>query len=228
MSGNFLQRGEPAFVDKWARTQMALQNGVDVVFELPYAFATANAPSFAKGAIQLLDAAQCSAFCFGSEDGEIEPLERSFQLIQQAGEHYEQLIKDATRRGLSYPKALNEAYVATANTSAINGTLADLSKPNNILGFHYMESAYAIGSTMTATTIPRIVAQYHDDAIAGNQIASATGIRKAFLNRTHSKPLPISCQVRHKTFCTANNPLAVGQHFIPICVSRFYGMVPNA
>lgn len=180
MSGNFLQRGEPAFVDKWARTQMALQNGVDVVFELPYAFATANAPSFAKGAIQLLDAAQCSAFCFGSEDGEIEPLERSFQLIQQAGEHYEQLIKDATRRGLSYPKALNEAYVATANTSAINGTLADLSKPNNILGFHYMESAYAIGSTMTATTIPRIVAQYHDDAIAGNQIASATGIRKAF------------------------------------------------
>lgn len=180
MSGNFLQRGEPAFIDKWARTKAALSNGVDIVFELPYAFATATAPIFAKGAIQLLDAAQCSAFCFGSEDGEIGPLERSLQLIQQAGTSYEQTVKEAVGRGLSYPKALNEAYMAAAKSSAIEGTFADLSKPNNILGFHYMQSALAIHSTMTATTIPRIVAQYHDDAIVGNQIASATGIRKTF------------------------------------------------
>ncbi len=180
MSGNFLQRGEPAFVDKWARTRMALANSVDIVFELPYAFATSKAPTFAKGAIQLLDAAQCSAFCFGSEDGEIEPFERSLQLIQQAGKDYEQTVKEAVGRGLSYPKALNEAYVEAAKSSAIEGTLADLSKPNNILGFHYMESAYAIGSDMIAKTIPRVVAQYHDDAIRGNQIASATGIRKSF------------------------------------------------
>ena len=53
MSGNFLQRGEPAFIHKWARTEMALLNGVDLVFELPYAFATANAPSFAEGAIRV-------------------------------------------------------------------------------------------------------------------------------------------------------------------------------
>lgn len=180
MSGNFLQRGEPAFIDKWARTKAALANGVDIVFELPYAFATATAPIFAKGAIQLLDAAQCSAFCFGSEDGEIGPLERSLQLIQQTGTSYEQTVKEAVSRGLSYPKALNEAYIAATKSSAIEGTLADLSKPNNILGFHYMESALAIQSTMTATTIPRIVAQYHEDAIIGNQIASATGIRKSF------------------------------------------------
>jgi predicted nucleotidyltransferase len=180
MSGNFLQRGEPAFVDKWTRTKMALSNGVDIVFELPYAFATATAPIFANGAIQLLDASQCSAFCFGSEDGEIEPLERSLHLIQQAGDIYQQTIKEAVNRGLSYPKALNEAYIAAAKSSAIEGTLADLSKPNNILGFHYLESALAIHSKMTATTIPRVVAQYHDDAIVGNQIASATGIRKSF------------------------------------------------
>lgn len=182
MSGNFLQRGEPAFVDKWTRTKMALSNGVDIVFELPYAFATASAPIFAKGAIQLLDASQCSAFCFGSEDGDIEPLERSLLLIQQAGTQYEQIIKEATSRGLSYPKALNEAYIAAANSTNIQGALADLSKPNNILGFHYMQSALDINSTMTATTIPRIVAQYHDDAIVGNQIASATGIRKSFFD----------------------------------------------
>jgi len=180
MSGNFLQRGEPAFVDKWARANMALKNGVDIVLELPYAFATSNAPTFARGAIQLLDAAQCSAFCFGSEDGEVESFERSLRLLQQAGDNYEQTVKDAVSRGLSYPKALNEAYTMAANSSTIEGPLADLSKPNNILGFHYMEAARNIGSEMKAVTIPRIVAQYHDDAVAGNPIASATGIRKAF------------------------------------------------
>lgn len=180
MSGNFLQRGEPAFVDKWTRAKMALANNVDIVFELPYAFATATAPIFAKGAIQLLDAAQCSAFCFGSEDGEIAPFERSLQLIKQAGDTYEQTVKEAVRRGLSYPKALNEAYTVAAKNSSIEGTFADLSKPNNILGFHYMEAAHAISSSMTAATIPRIIAQYHDDAIEGNPIASATGIRKSF------------------------------------------------
>ncbi|KAA0966617.1 nucleotidyltransferase [Sporosarcina sp. ANT_H38] len=180
MSGNFLQRGEPAFVDKWTRANMALNNGVDIVLELPYAFATANAPTFARGAIQLLDAAQCNAFCFGSEDGAIEPFERSLRLIEQAGENYESTVKEAVSRGLSYPKALNEAYHSAANSSTIEGTLADLSKPNNILGFHYMEAANTIGSAMKAVTIPRIVAQYHDDAIEGNHIASATGIRKSF------------------------------------------------
>ena len=56
--------------------RMALQGGVDIVFELPYAFATAHAPVFARGAIQLLDAVRCDAFCFGSEDGEIQPFEQ--------------------------------------------------------------------------------------------------------------------------------------------------------
>ncbi|WP_370457404.1 nucleotidyltransferase [Sporosarcina sp. JAI121] len=180
MSGNFLQRGEPAFVDKWTRASMALHNGIDIVVELPYAFATANAPTFARGAIQLLDAVQCSAFCFGSEDGAIEPFENSLLLLQQAGEEYEGMIKEAVGRGLSYPKALNEAYLAASDASAIEGPLADLSKPNNILGFHYLEAADAIGSRMKAVTIPRIVAQYHDDAVKGNRIASATGIRKSF------------------------------------------------
>ena len=180
MSGNFLQRGEPAFIHKWARTEMALKNGVDIVFELPYAFATANAPLFAEGAIRLLDAARCSAFCFGSEDGEIEPFERSLRLIHQAGDHYEQTVKAAVKQGLSYPKALNEAYSEAVKTVPDTESLADLSKPNNILGYHYMEAADSIGSPMQAVTIPRIVAQYHDDAIEGSRIASATGIRKSF------------------------------------------------
>ncbi|MHA6258602.1 nucleotidyltransferase [Sporosarcina sp. CAU 1771] len=180
MSGNFLQRGEPAFVDKWARAKMALLSGVDIVFELPYAFATAHAPSFAKGAIQLLDAAHCDAFCFGSEDGTIQPFEQSLALIQQSKNEYEHTVKDAVSRGLSYPKALNEAYLKAVHESKKDLVVADLTKPNNILGFHYMQAVQELGSQMEAITIPRIVAGYHDDSIKGNSIASATGIRKTF------------------------------------------------
>ncbi|MFS0574363.1 nucleotidyltransferase [Sporosarcina sp. 179-K 3D1 HS] len=180
MSGNFLQRGEPAFVDKWTRAKMALENQVDIVFELPYAFATAHAPEFARGAITILDAAQCDAYCFGSEDGNIEPFERALDLIQQAGQDYEQTVKDTVQQGVSYPRALNEAYRKTVRAFAPDEPIVDLTKPNNILGFQYMEAARKLGSSMNAVTIPRIVAGYYDDAIEGNPIASATGIRKSF------------------------------------------------
>lgn len=180
MSGNFLQRGEPAFIDKWHRAKMALASSVDIVFELPYAFATANAPSFASGAIRLLDAALCHSFCFGSEDGNIKPFYNTLSLIEQAGNSYEDLIKNATKRGLSYPQALNEAYSEVLTGQENEGTFVDLSKPNNILGFHYIEAAKQLQSSIEAVTVRRIIAQYHDEAIEGNSIASATGIRKSF------------------------------------------------
>lgn len=71
MSGNFLQRGEPALVSKWARTKMALSAGVDIVIELPYAFAVQSAERFASGAVALLHSLYCEEICFGSESGNI-------------------------------------------------------------------------------------------------------------------------------------------------------------
>lgn len=71
MSGNFLQRGEPALVPKWTRTKMALDQGVDLVVELPYAFSTQHAETFANGAISILDSLGCQSVCFGSESGHV-------------------------------------------------------------------------------------------------------------------------------------------------------------
>lgn len=181
MSGNFLQRGEPAFVDKWARTKMALQSGVDIVFELPYRFATAHAPIFAKGAIELLEAAGCSSFCFGSEDGDITPFHNSLSLVNRSDAAYETAVKEAVQDGRSYPNALNEAYSSIQEKSTIQ-QLVDLSKPNNILGFHYMEAAQSIGSTMEPTTIQRRGADYHEVDLHAHKVASATGIRKSYFS----------------------------------------------
>ena len=177
MSGNFLQRGEPALVDKWCRTEMALKAGVDIVIELPYVFATAQASDFARGAITLLEAIECDAFCFGSEEGTIEPFTRSYEVLTTQQEVYQNLIKQYMNLGLSYPKALNEAYADI--TKDLNFSFVDLSKPNNILGYHYIEAAFQMNARIQPVTIQRIVANYHDDVDQNQSIASATGIRKA-------------------------------------------------
>ena len=177
MSGQFLQRGEPAFADKWKRTEMALANGVDLVIELPYVYATAQASDFARGAITLLDAIGSESFCFGSEQGEIKPFLKSRELLNKQNLFYQQKIHEGVQSGISYPKALKEAYQAV--TGGQEG-FADLTKPNNILGYHYIEAGERISSSMRPLTIQRIGADYHDPITEGLSIASATGIRKAF------------------------------------------------
>ncbi|MFD1031081.1 nucleotidyltransferase [Metaplanococcus flavidus] len=186
MSGQFLQRGEPAFADKWKRTEMALASGVDLVIELPYVYATAQASDFARGAITLLDAIGCESFCFGSEQGNIDPFLKSRQLLNSKNLLYQQEIHDAIQSGISYPKALNKAYQTV--TDGEEG-VADLSKPNNILGYHYIEAADRISSSMRPLTIQRIGANYHEPITEGMSIASATGIRNAFFEGGSIKEL---------------------------------------
>jgi predicted nucleotidyltransferase len=177
MSGTFLQRGEPAMVDKWTRTKMALASGVDIVIELPYVYSTAPATDFAKGAISLLSAIRCDAFAFGSEDGSIQPFMNTYQLITKHRTEYNALIKESVKTGVSYPKSLHYAYEQLSQK--FPATYIDLAQPNNILGFHYIEAAMTLGSAIKPLTIPRIAAGYHDAMQEGASIASATGIRKA-------------------------------------------------
>lgn len=181
MSGNFLQRGEPALVDKWHRTKMALLSGVDIVIELPYIFSTANAPIFAQGAIQLLSAIGCHSFSFGSEDGTITPFINTVHLIQQNEEEYNNLIKQLVQTGMSYPQSLYKAYEKLQLKEPKK--YIDLSKPNNILGFHYVDAQIRFNLPIVPTTVKRIEAGYHDDIKDSSTIASATGIRKALFER---------------------------------------------
>ncbi|KGR92177.1 hypothetical protein CD30_02300 [Ureibacillus massiliensis 4400831 = CIP 108448 = CCUG 49529] len=181
MSGHFLQRGEPALVDKWHRTKMALQNGVDIVIELPYIFSTAKAELFAKGAIQLLSAMKCQSFAFGSEEGNIEPFHNTYTLLQDYRQEYNELIKYFVSKGLSYPKSLYEAYEQLKQKQ--HRLYIDLSQPNNILGYHYIEAVYNLKSTIKPVTIQRVKAGYHESINSNTNIASATGIRKEIFEK---------------------------------------------
>ncbi len=183
MSGHFLQRGEPAFVDKWARTKMALASGVDLVIELPYVYATAQASDFAKGGVLLLEALQCDFLSFGSEQGDIAPFLHTYSLLEAGNGAFQENIKKLVKTGLSYPQALNTAYQQLIPNSG--HTYADLTKPNNILGYHYVETAQKYHTHVKPITIQRIQAGYHDAIQDGTTIASATGIRQA-IQEQHS------------------------------------------
>src|SRR4051812_18291343 len=137
MSGNFLQRGEPALVSKWTRTEMALNGGVDLVFELPYSFAVQKADTFAKGAVSMLIAAGCDSICFGSESGNIEDFYHTYHFLKKHQLQYNHAIRQYMDQGNSYPKALSLAFQSLESTENI----IDLSMPNNILGFQYVKAA---------------------------------------------------------------------------------------
>jgi predicted nucleotidyltransferase len=178
MSGHFLQRGEPALTSKWARTKMALAAGVDMVIELPYAFATQHAEIFAKGSISLLSEIGCDSFCFGSEDGDLASFEETVDLIDENIHTYNDSIKDYVSKGVSYPSALSKAFKDLKGSE----DMIDLSKPNNILGYHYVSARNEFAPGMQAFTITRESAGYHDEHFTSSSIASATSIRKTLFD----------------------------------------------
>jgi predicted nucleotidyltransferase len=183
MSGNFLQRGEPALVNKWYRTKMALLGGVDIVFELPYRFSTQKAETFALGAVSILNSVHCETICFGSEDGDIDSFQKTRMFIEGNQTDYQKSIKTNISHGISYPTALKLAF----QNLGPKDHMVDLTKPNNILGYHYLEAIEKLGSPLKAFTIKRKNAEYHDEHFSSETIASATSIRKSlFSNHSQS------------------------------------------
>jgi tRNAmet cytidine acetate ligase len=175
MSGHFLQRGEPALLDKWTRTRMALAAGVDVVVELPFPWACNSAPQFAAGAIRCLEAlGGIDTLCFGSESGELEPLQHCADLLLHHAQRIERETAELLRQGVNYPAA-REQSVRTIADDRVDPEL--IGTPNNILGIEYLKVLTASSSGIRPLTIQRIGAGFHDQDAIG-RIASATGIRR--------------------------------------------------
>lgn len=178
MSGNFLQRGEPALLSKWYRTKMALLNGVDIVFELPYRFATQKAEIFANGAVSILEAAKCESLCFGSESGDISSFLHTIEYIKEEEKNLDDGIKFFMDTGVSYPKATALAFKQLQSSN----NYLDLAKPNNILGLEYIKAIQRQNSLIKPMTVTRKNANYHDEHFTSETIASATSIRKAIFS----------------------------------------------
>lgn len=190
MSGPFTQRGLPALTNKYARTKMALENGADLVLELPIPYSTGSAEAFAQGAVSLLNALGCiDNLCFGSECGQIHPLLSYAQLFREEPEDYRALLQFYLKQGISFPlarsKAAEEYLNYTAHVCICSQEDADcrqeselLQYPNNILGIEYCKALLDHQSTIRPITFRRVSSSYHDTTMK-TDFASASAIRNA-------------------------------------------------
>ena len=179
MSGNYTQRGEPAIVDKWARAEMALHSGADLVIELPVAYAMGSAEYFAYGAVKLLDSlGAIDMICFGSEAGSIDNLSAAARILADEPENYRSYLKEFLSEGISFPAARQKAISLYAKSIYGKDHLSSLLKsPNNILGIEYLKALLRLKSNIIPMTIERIGSNYNSAELSGN-MSSATSIRK--------------------------------------------------
>lgn len=207
MSGNFLQRGEPAIIDKFARAEMALACGADLVLEIPAYFACGSAEYFALGAVSLLDSLGIvDAVCFGSECGDIQVLDEIAEVLAEEPLPYKNTLKALLSEGKSFPAAREEALLSCL--TALHGSEKEdcvslwkdaLDSPNNILGIEYLKALKKLNSSMQPVTIERISSGYHDPSLHTG-ISSATAIRRVILEERRKLPDPIKGQVPNEVY----------------------------
>lgn len=185
MSGNFVQRGAPAIVDKYTRTKMALSCGADLVLELPVYYATASAELFALGAITTLESLGCvTSICFGSECGNLALLQKIASILAKESDSFRNSLSSNLKLGHSFPKARNIALMEElAKKEPLATTLSELEEilmsPNNILGIEYLKALINIQSFMIPYTITRTTNNYHSTQL-DPALSSASAIRKAY------------------------------------------------
>ncbi len=192
MSGNFVQRGEPAIFDKWSRAHMAIKGGADLVIELPSVYACQPAEIFALGAVKILNSTGIVDYiCFGSESGETEILRQLAELLHNEPESLKQLFKSQISRGISYPKAISKALYSYVEEKEKFRCDDIMRNPNNLLGIEYIKALTALKSKMEPIAVKRIGSGYNDVHIEGS-FAGATAIRNEIKENGISEKVRIS------------------------------------
>lgn len=190
MSGNFVQRGEPACTDKFTRAEWALNAGADLVLEIPSCFACAGAERYAEGAIRLLKSCGIvTDLAFGCESVNMDVLYKLTQILSAETEEFKQQLAIHLKQGKSYPRARFDALSEMGLNSIY---LNELAKPNNILAIEYLKCINQLAPDIVPCPIQRIFNAYNDTSLTGN-ISSATAIRQALRmgDRAVSEAMPM-------------------------------------
>ncbi|MCK9479680.1 MAG: nucleotidyltransferase [Firmicutes bacterium] len=148
MSGNFVQRGEPAICDKWSRAKMALLCGIDLVIELPVCYSTQSAEYFAAGGVKLLSSIGVDFVGFGAENDNINELATAAKILSKESDEFKEQLSKNLKSGANFPKAREEA-------AALFGVNNVLSSPNNILGVEYIKAIYKNSLDITPIAVKR-------------------------------------------------------------------------
>ncbi|GAA0176934.1 nucleotidyltransferase [Clostridium sediminicola] len=183
MSGNFVQRGIPAIMDKWTRTKIALNNGVDLVLELPVIYSTSSAEFFAYGSISLLNSLNnVDNIVFGSELGSVETIQNISNLLTNESKLFKEKLSNYLVQGISYPKARSLAFTELYKNQFKEDLSNIMNSSNNILGIEYCKSLNKLNSKIIPRTITRQGSSYNEKSITG-YYSSATSIRNHLYNK---------------------------------------------
>lgn len=219
MSGNFVQRGTPAILDKYTRTKMALLGGADLIIELPTLYATASAELFALGSVLTLEKLHHIDFlCFGSEEGKLEPFLESASFLLEESASFKTNLSLFLKQGDSFPKARAKALnleqfgsLACQNNNNLDQFLA---QPNNILGIEYVKTIKKYHSSISPITIQRKNVHYHDNDLH-QFFSSASAIRTAITQNRLEESLSSVPKACHSLLLEQ-----YGKYF-PICLDDF-------
>ena len=186
MSGDFVQRGEPAVLDKYTRTSMALNSGVNLVVELPVNYAVSSAESFAAGALKVLDYIKADSIAFGSESGDIERLSKLAHILCDNEDTLYKEISKYTANGISYAAARQKVVEKLTDKD----TAAMLTSSNNILAVEYLKAIIKNNYAIKPYTVQRQGDSYNDTDIK-SEYASATALRKNLKADNISEYIPV-------------------------------------
>ena len=173
LNGYFLQRGELSIQTVEDKTKIALENNIDLVFELPYVFGTQSADTFAKGSIEILEELNTDYIVFGSESNDVNSL-KNIAEYQLNNNDFNSSIKELIKKGISYPSAISKA---------LKDNFVDT--PNDLLGISYIKAIKELNSKIEPITIKR-TNNYHDIKSKDKTI-SASNIRNKLLNNENIK-----------------------------------------
>ncbi len=189
-SGDYVQRGEPALLDKYTRARMALSSGADVVLELPVLWSTASAELFADAGISLFEKTGCvNGICFGAESGDLALLRRIADVLADEPADLKASLKYNLKSGSTFPKAREAALLSYFSGSAgqdvalpvsAEALSSLLASPNNILALEYLKALRRRASSITPYLLKREGAAYHETSILSGASAipaSASAIR---------------------------------------------------
>lgn len=172
MSGNYVQRGDVAMIDKFARAKSAVANGVDLVIEMPVVYSLASANFFARAGVMMLGALGCvDGISFGSECGDMELLKNAAMASINASKP--EKIKPLVEQGMSFPQAIQQAIAL--EYGPIIASVFD--SPNNTLAVEYLKAIKLLNLEFETYTVKRKGAE-HDSPSPSEGIASASLIRQ--------------------------------------------------
>ena len=171
VSSSFTQRGDVSILNKWNKARIALDNGIDLVIELPYFYAGQSSDIFAKGAVTILNYLGIDTLVFGMESDDINNLKLMAD-IQLNDKNYNNIVKEYLSNGYNYPTALSKAIKDILNL--------DIYLPNDLLALSYIKQVKLINNNINVIGIKR-TNDYHSKEITSN-IVNASLIREQFKN----------------------------------------------